>query len=68
MDDVIVNFNRIRLKYKWPYTELKEEQQQAINFILNKNNVFAFLPTGYGKSEIYVLPPLLLDEVNDFKF
>jgi len=43
---------------------LKLEQKEIIQCILTmKSNVVAVLPTGYGKSIIYTLPPLLLDEV-----
>jgi ATP-dependent DNA helicase RecQ len=44
--------------------KLKEEQQQIVSSILKKQDVFALLPTGYGKSMTYILVPLLADEVS----
>ena len=38
-----------------------KEQSEILNIILNeKKNVFVVLPTGFGKSLSFVLPPLLL--------
>ena len=42
---------------------LKKKQVDVINNILLGRNTFAVLPTGFGKSMCYMLPPLLLDEV-----
>ena len=33
--------------------QLKEEQLRTIKAIINREDVFAVLPTGYGKSHIY---------------
>ncbi len=35
------------------FIELKEEQNQAVRDLLERKDVFAILPTGYGKSLIY---------------
>ena len=35
---------------------LKEEQRNAIKAFVNRKDVFAFLPTGSGKSVMYQLP------------
>ena len=43
---------------------LKAEQRQVIELLVQKKNVFAALPTGYGKSAIYALTPLLMDQVS----
>lgn len=43
--------------------KLKEEQQSVLFSILEKKDVFALLPTGFGKSMTYILP-LLADEVS----
>jgi RecQ family ATP-dependent DNA helicase len=50
------------LKYliKFNIVELKEKQIDVINEILQKNDVVALLPTGYGKSLCYLLPSLLI--------
>ena len=39
-------------------TELKPEQQEAVQLLLRGKNVFVTLPTGYGKSAIYQVLPL----------
>ena len=43
--------------------DLKEEQVKIIDLFVNKKDVFAVLPTGFGKSVCYLLPPLILDKV-----
>lgn len=43
---------------------LKTEQIAVLHGLMNKRNVFALLPTGYGKSMCFTLPPLLLDELD----
>jgi len=42
--------------------DLKEDQLAIISEILTKMNVFAHHHTGYGKSLIFTLIPLVLDE------
>ncbi|XP_078311557.1 putative ATP-dependent DNA helicase RecS [Crassostrea virginica] len=44
--------------------ELKEEQTEILSAVIEGKDVFAQLPTGYGKSLIYTLIPLLLDELH----
>ena len=39
--------------------ELKDKQIEAINKLLLGNDVIGLLPTGYGKSLCYLLPPLI---------
>ena len=56
-------FDEVKFKYGFDFT-LKEEQSEILNIILNeKKNVFAVLPTGFGKSSSFMLPPILLDQV-----
>lgn len=44
-------------------TELKNKQKEIINGIINeKRDVCCILPTGYGKSLCYQLPPLFLNK------
>ena len=38
---------------------LREEQKTALKLFLEKRDVFGVLPTGYGKSLIYQLAPLV---------
>lgn len=49
---------KILLKY-WNIDTLKDKQISVINEILSGNDVIGLLPTGYGKSLCYLLPPLL---------
>jgi len=49
---------KILLKY-WNFDTLKDKQISVINEILCGNDVVGLLPTGYGKSLCYLLPPLL---------
>ena len=43
---------------------LKKEQKEVITYVLSGQNVFAMLPTGFGKSMCYILPSLLKDAVS----
>jgi RecQ family ATP-dependent DNA helicase len=49
---------KILLKY-WNFDTLKDKQVAVINQILSGNDVIGLLPTGYGKSICYILPPLI---------
>jgi len=43
---------------------LKQQQRNVVSLLCGGvKNVFAFWPTGFGKSVLYMIPPLLLDEV-----
>ncbi|XP_048728852.1 probable ATP-dependent DNA helicase RecS isoform X2 [Ostrea edulis] len=44
--------------------KLKEEQIEILSAVFEGKDVFAQLPTGYGKSLIYTLIPLLLDKLH----
>jgi superfamily II DNA helicase RecQ len=43
---------------------LRKEQEDVISHLLQREDVIAILPTGYGKTMTYTLTPLLLDEVS----
>ena len=45
--------------------ELRQEQTEAIRTIVSGKNCIVTLPTGFGKSEIYALAPLVMDRVNN---
>lgn len=47
------------LKKYWNIDSLKEKQMEVIENLLLGNDVIGLLPTGYGKSLCYLLPPLL---------
>ena len=56
-------FRRISVIYKLPEA-LKSDQTKILEILVNrKEDVIAILPTGYGKSLIYLAIPLILDEV-----
>ena len=42
---------------------LKPEQRSALKAFIDKRDVFCVLPTGFGKSLIYQLVPLVLEEM-----
>jgi len=54
---------KVNSRYGWKI-ELKREQSDVLRLVLGKKNVIAVLPTGYGKSLLFLLPPLLMDEVS----
>lgn len=45
------------------YTQVKELQWKVITEIVNGRDVFAVLPTGFGKSLCYACLPLVFDEI-----
>lgn len=47
---------------------LWDKQQEALYAFLEGNDVFVSLPTGYGKSAIYLLLPLVFDRVKGISF
>lgn len=46
---------------------LKEHQMEAVTAFMSGSDVFVALPTGYGKSIIYAILPLLFDKVKGTK-
>ncbi len=51
------------LKKYWNIDSLKEKQHELISHYLSGNDVVGLLPTGYGKSMCYLIPPLVTDKV-----
>jgi len=51
------------LKKYWNISELKDKQIEVINELLLGNDVIGLLPTGYGKSMCYIIPPLVTKKV-----
>ena len=45
--------------------KVKAKQLDVVSSVLNENDTFAVLATGYGKSICYVLPPLIMDKVSN---
>ncbi|XP_052795130.1 ATP-dependent DNA helicase RecQ-like [Mya arenaria] len=58
-DTVKILYNSIKEKFNF---ELKDEQVNIISALLENRDVTALLPTGYGKSMCYIIPPLLKDQ------
>ena len=44
--------------------QLKPEQQKALRSVLNKNDTTVVLPTGFGKSVVYMLLPFSFKYLN----
>jgi ATP-dependent DNA helicase RecQ len=51
------------LKKYWNISQLKDKQIEVINELLLGNDVIGLLPTGYGKSMCYILPPLVTKKI-----
>ena len=62
-DQVLMALMKLRLKYPFQYS-LKEEQITVIKLLAEKKNVMACLSTGFEKSDCFLLPPLIWDEVS----
>ena len=42
----------------------RAQQLETMRLVLDRKDTFCVLPTGYGKTDCFILPPLLLDQVN----
>jgi ATP-dependent DNA helicase RecQ len=51
------------LKKYWKIDSLKDKQKEIIMNYLNGHDVVGLLPTGYGKSLCYLLPPLITNKI-----
>ena len=51
------------LQKYWGYSELKDKQIEVIENYLQGKDVVGLLPTGYGKSMCYLIPPLMTNQV-----
>lgn len=45
------------------YTDLKQEQLRVVEAFVEGRDVFAVLPTGYGKSLCYACLPIVFDKL-----
>ena len=59
------NIKRI-LQDKQFHIQLKSEQKEIIQNVLERKDSMAVLPTGFRKRMCYVLPPLILDKVRSY--
>jgi superfamily II DNA helicase RecQ len=46
--------------------QVKSEQKEIIQNVLERKESMAVLPTGFRKRMCYVLPPLILDKVRSY--
>ena len=60
--DVQRLFDNVMRKYGFSFS-LKKEQSEIIAHICANKNAFVVLPTGFGKSVTFLIPPLIFDEV-----
>ena len=56
-------FDRIKTVHDYNF-QLKDKQILILDHLLNKENVFAILPTSYGKRVLFSTFPLLKNEVS----
>jgi len=54
---------KILLKKYFGYDTFKPSQYEVIDRILDEKNCLAIFPTGYGKSMLFQLPPLISNEL-----
>lgn len=54
--------NEVLKKY-WGFDELRKPQQKAVDFVLNRQDVIALLPTGGGKSICFQVPAMMLNGI-----
>ena len=61
-EEIQTLFEAVKLSYNFPQ-QLKMQQMTVIQAIICRKHTLTVLPTGYGKSLTYMLPPLLLKQV-----
>jgi ATP-dependent DNA helicase RecQ len=52
----------VRERFGYTY-KLKPEQLEVISYLLKGESVLSVLPTGYGKSDRFIILPLVREEV-----
>lgn len=57
---------QIQQHHKFSF-ELRDEQVSVIESVLQKKPTVGVFPTGFGKSICFLLPPLILDTLQQFK-
>ena len=54
------------LQDKQFHLQLKSEQKERIQNVLERKDSMAVLPTGFGKSMCCVFPPFILDKIRSY--
>ena len=54
-------YSKLRNHYKL-VNDLKVKQVRVLDLLMARKNVFTVLPTGFGKSLIFTVYPLMMDE------
>ena len=62
MEDVRNVYDVIKTQHNLTFS-LKNKQIEVLQNVMEGKNVLAVLPTGYGKSILYALPPLFQNQV-----
>jgi superfamily II DNA helicase RecQ len=66
-DLILKSYKQLKQLHPHLPDRLREQQVQALVHLTNNKNVFAVLPTGFGKSLIYLLFPMLFDNIHSTK-
>ena len=65
MEDAVIQQALNKAVIEMGLSSLKPKQTEAILAIVAGKDIFVSLPTGYGKSIIYGVLPLLFDKLQD---
>ena len=63
MSEKLISKINKKVKKYWGFDTLKDKQIEIITNYINKRDVIGLLPTGYGKSMCYLVPPLVKKKV-----
>ncbi len=58
-------FEELSLIFDFPYAELKDKQVTMISHVLEGKDSFGVFPTGFGKSVVFTLVPLIIDLISE---
>lgn len=64
MARILDAFEGLKSRHNIEYS-LKPEQTNILSQLVDRNNILAVLPTGTGKSVLYSLLPLILNQVRN---
>ena len=63
MSEKLINKINKKVKKYWGFDTLKDKQMEIVTNYIKKRDVIGLLPTGYGKSMCYLVPPLVKKKV-----